>query len=91
MTPISLRILQRRIALIERRGTPPAGWVPTGHDGMDQALGGGLMRGCLARHQRHRLRAGLPPVVEQQRPRDGAERQRVGGGPRGGVAGQAAP
>ncbi len=47
----SLRLVRRRIALIERRG-PLAGTNdpacrPTGHPTLDQALGGGLARGRL--------------------------------------------
>jgi hypothetical protein len=49
----------------------------------------GRLRGRLVRHQQHRLRVGLPCVVEQQRARGGAERQRVDGGPRRGAVGGA--
>lgn len=44
-----MSFLQRRIALIEgRKSTISAtGYVPTGHDGIDHALGGGLMRARL--------------------------------------------
>jgi len=47
MARISLRILQRRIAQIESAARPPVGCAPFGHRGIDQALGGGLMRGRL--------------------------------------------
>lgn len=43
----SLSLIQRRIALIERGGraaSEAAGHVPTGHDRIDRALGGGVMR-----------------------------------------------
>ncbi|OYX17045.1 MAG: hypothetical protein B7Z07_01150 [Sphingomonadales bacterium 32-67-7] len=43
----SLSLIQRRIALIERGGraaTEAAGHAPTGHDRIDRALGGGVMR-----------------------------------------------
>lgn len=43
----SLSLIQRRIALIERGRHPAAGavgYVPTGHDRIDHALGGGIMR-----------------------------------------------
>lgn len=43
----SFSMLQRRIALIERARRPTAsaaGHVPTGHQSIDRALGGGLMR-----------------------------------------------
>ena len=43
----SLSLIQRRIALIERGGraaNEAAAHVPTGHDRIDRALGGGLMR-----------------------------------------------
>lgn len=43
----SLSLIQRRIALIERGGraaSEAGGHVPTGHDRIDRALGGGIMR-----------------------------------------------
>ena len=43
----SLSLIQRRIALIERGRNPAAkavGHAPTGHDRIDHALGGGIMR-----------------------------------------------
>jgi protein ImuA len=58
MTSVSLRILQRRIALIERRGSPAPGWLPTGHRGIDRALGGGMMRGRV-----HELFAAPPEAT----------------------------
>lgn len=47
VSPISLRLLERRIASLESAARPDFGLVPCGHPGMDQALGGGLMRGRL--------------------------------------------
>ncbi len=44
----SLPLLKRRLARIERRHQPvgaAAAYAPTGHDGLDRALGGGLLRG----------------------------------------------
>ncbi|MGL4314246.1 MAG: ImuA family protein, partial [Sphingomonas sp.] len=45
----SLALVQRRIALIERRGraSGAGGVITLGHDGIDRALGGGLGRGRL--------------------------------------------
>ena len=45
----------------------------------------GRLRRRLARRQQYRLRAGLPCLVQQQRPRDGAECQRVDGRSRRGA------
>ena len=43
----SIRLLQRRLSLIERRPASAAGVVRTGHDALDRALGGGVARGRL--------------------------------------------
>lgn len=43
----SIRLLQRRLALIEHRPAPAAGVVALGHDGLDRALGGGIARARL--------------------------------------------
>lgn len=49
MVSPSIRLLKRRLAVIERAARPAlaAGVVATGHHGLDQALGGGIARGRL--------------------------------------------
>lgn len=59
MTSESLPLLKRRLARIERRHKPASvasRAVPTGHDGLDGALGGGLLRGRV--HELHVAGAG---------------------------------
>ena len=60
------------------------------HDGQGRRRGvgraAGRLRGRISRHQQHRLRARRPSVLQQQRAREDAERQRLDDGPGGGLA-----
>jgi hypothetical protein len=72
----------RMIPAIQRRGGTVAG-----EDIVESAAA--AVRGRAARHQQHRLHAGLPCLVQQQRAGHGEERQRLDSGPRRGAAGGA--
>lgn len=73
----SLSLIQRRIALIERGRRPAAeaaGYAPTGHDRIDRALGGGVMRARV-----HELVAATPAEAGSGAGFTGLLAQRLGG------------